>query len=156
VTRVAAGIVCTCLLLAAGGCHGRPARQPSPSPTSAGAATVTLTADHPTAYVSQPSRPDATTVRLDIRAIDNPSGQGLAIGVAVEATGTPARRANIGTVSPYPGNQPGVFTLPLPASATQLVRHGTTVLVVTVTAAVPGTPLRPDVRLSLTAGAAGP
>jgi hypothetical protein len=151
VTRVATGTLLTCLVLAVGACHGRPARQPPPPTTSGTPAMLMLTADQPTARISQPRRPGASAVRLDVRAVRNPSGQGLTINIAVEAAGSVTRRADIGNVSPYPASQPGVFTLVLPGAAADLVRQGPTMLVVTITTAVPGRVLEPAIGLNLTA-----
>ncbi len=144
--------VLACAVLAIGGCHGRAAPQPSPTTTPT-TPVVVLTAERPTARIPQPGLPTATAIRLDVQDVTNPAGQGLAITLAVEDPGTPARRVDVGNVSPYPASQPGVFTLVLPGPAADLVHQGPTMLVVTLGAALPGTVLQPGVRLSLTAAA---
>jgi hypothetical protein len=147
-----ASILIACMVLVVVGCSGRTTPEPLPTSTSASPAVVVLTTDQPTARISQPRQPSATAVRLNVQAVKNPGDQGLAIGVAVEDAATAARRVDIGNVSPYPSEQPGVFTLVLPGPAADLVHQEPTVLIVTVTPIQSGTVLQPGVSLSLTAG----
>jgi hypothetical protein len=167
----AAGTLCVCAALALAGCGGGPDHGPPPPTTPAtiatiatvatvatsttGAAMAVIAADRPSARIAQLRRESATAVRLDIRAVANPGGQGLALAVAVEDGTDPDRHATIGNVSPYPTGQPGTFTLPLPPAAADLVHSGPTVLVVTLSPALPDTPLRPGVSLSLDASLTG-
>jgi hypothetical protein len=146
-------IVCMLLagvLLALVGCRG-PLGLGSPTATATTSLlVVTLTASQPTGRIALQRAPDATVVRLDVQAITNPDGQGLALAAAVEAT-SPARHADIGSISPYPSSQPGTFTLALPGPAADLVHQGSTVLIVTVSPVLSGTTLQPDVQVRLTA-----
>jgi hypothetical protein len=139
------------LLVAVAGCRG----QPPPAAPTATATTVlvlvVLTAGQPTGLVAQPRAPNATVARLNVQAATNASGQGLQVTVALEDTATPNHHVDVGSFSLYPPGQPGVFTLVLPAAAVDLARQGPTVLMVTVAPALAGTPLQPDVRVSLTA-----
>jgi hypothetical protein len=154
----AAGTLCACAALALGGCTGGADHGSPPSATPAtvstsptGAAMAVIVASRPSARIAQPRRDGATAVRLDVRAVDNPGGQGLALGVAVEDGADPTRHETIGNVSPYPAGQPGAFTLPLPPAAADLIRHGPTVLVLTLSPALPDTPLQPGVSVALDA-----
>jgi hypothetical protein len=138
--RVPAGLLLAALLLVAGvGCTGLPGlptaapSPPSPAATPTGLVVVVLSADQPSARIAQPRQPAVTGVRLAVQAIQNPSGQGVALRVAVEDTATPPRHVDVGAVSPYPSNQPGVFTLVLPEAAAAMVHEGPTVLIVTLT-----------------------
>jgi hypothetical protein len=135
--KVLASLLLAALVLVAGvGCAGLPGLSsvaPTAAATPTGLVVVVLSADRPSARIAQPRQPAATGVRLAIQSIQNPSGQGVALRVAVEDTATPPRHVDVGAVSPYPSNQPGVFTLVLPAGAAAMVHEGPTVLIVTLT-----------------------
>jgi hypothetical protein len=94
---------------------------------------------------------NASAIRLNVLAVTNPGGQGLEIDLAIEEPANTARQVDVGSVSLYPSNHPGVFTLVLPASARNLVQQASAVLIVTVTSALPGAVLQSGIRLSITA-----
>jgi hypothetical protein len=145
------GVLVASLLVVAVGCRGPlPLASPTATATS-GLILMVLTASQPTGRVAQPRAPAATVARLNVRAVTNASGQGLAISVALEDTATPNHQVDVGSVGLYPSGQSGVFTLALPAAAVELARQGPTVLIVTVAPALAGTTLQADVSVRLTA-----
>jgi hypothetical protein len=144
-------ILLTWVVLALASCNGRPsaglpATEATPSP-----ALALLTAGQPTARISLPRMPNASAIRLNIQAVTNPGGQGLVIELAIEEPTNTAHQVDIGRVSLYPSNHPGVFTLVLPASAADLVHQASAILIVTLSTALPGDVLQTGIRLSLTA-----
>jgi len=152
--NVLASLLLATLVLVVGvgcaGLPGQPTAAPSPAATPTGLVVVVLSADRPSARIAQPRQPAVTGVRLAVQAIQNPSGQGIALRVAVEDTATPPRHADVGSVSPYPPNQPGVFTLALPAGAAAMVHEGPTVLIVNLTP-LSSTVLQAGISISLKA-----
>ncbi len=144
-------ILLVCVVLTAVGCQGRTTPELTPVATPTSLAVVVLTTDQPTGKISQPRLPGATAVRLDIQTVKNPGGRGLVIELAVENATASVYRVDIGNVSLYPSDQGGVFILVLPGPAADLVHQEPTVLIVTVTTALPGTVLQPGISLSLTA-----
>lgn len=154
-TTLLLGLLLAGLALMGAGCTGLPgpptAGSPSPVASPTGLAVVSLTVDQPSARIAQARQPSATAVRLAVQAVQNPGGQGLALGVAVEDASAPAQPVDIGTVSLYPADHPDVFTLMLPDAAARMVHAGPTVLIVTLIPVQSGATLQPGVRLSLSA-----
>jgi hypothetical protein len=95
--------------------------------------------------------PNATAIQLNIQAVTNPGNQGLVIEVAIEEPASSAHPVDVGNISLYPSNHPGVFTLVLPASAADIVHQASAILIVTLTTALSPDVLQPGIRLSLTA-----
>ncbi len=146
-TAMTCALLVCMLVMTLAGCEGRPNSEPLPATATSSPAVVVLTADQPTARIPQPCLPRATGVQLMVRAVTNPAGQGLVLGLAVEDS----TMVEVGNVSLYPASQPGVFSLGLPMSAADLVHQEPTVLIVTVYPAQSGTTLQPGVSLNLTA-----
>jgi hypothetical protein len=141
-----------CTAQTVGGCRGRPTEAP-PVTAPASTAAVELTTRQPIARIPQARLATATAIRLNVNVVHNPTNQGLLINLEVEGTRTPRRRAEIGAVSLYPNNQPGVFTVALSASAAALIQQGASVLVITVSPALAGVALSPGLSLGVTVAA---
>lgn len=96
-----------------------------PGPVSQNMHTVTLTASAPRQeVVLSPLPAGPTTLTLSITGIDDPSAQPYSIGASVvwnaAAGGAPSVQL-LGSVTPYPPDQPGRFVLGVPDAARQLL-----------------------------------
>jgi hypothetical protein len=90
-----------------------------------GRALIGLTASAPDGELTLPSAtaPPAA-LRLAVTGVENPSMQGVAIALRLRLN-TPAGRIEraLGAVALFPSNQPGNFTISLPAKVANLVAH---------------------------------
>jgi hypothetical protein len=117
---------------------------------------LTLTASAPGGDLPLPSGTSAPAVlRLPIVSVENPSKQGIAVHVTLRGTGLAGSvESVIGTVALYPSDQPGTFTLSIPADAKEQLAQKSSSMRVHVELGSPVTdrPLVPP--LSITIGAA--
>jgi hypothetical protein len=111
-------------------------------------ATTILTATAPQTDV--PLKPFASapsTLALSITRIDNPSLQGFSVHALVAWIGADGgtQQQDLGTVTPFPSDQPGTFMLSVPAAAKLLLvrKDGSLRLRLSL---VPITPTRPLVE----------
>lgn len=132
-------------------CAGSSTSRPPPATTTASTAVVTLSASSPTAHFAQAAKASATSALLRVQDVKNPALQGLDFAVDIASVIDPSNTVTIGNVSLYPSDRPAHFTLPLSAAAAALVRMGPTELIVTLSPALSGTQLRPDVSLAVAA-----
>jgi hypothetical protein len=110
---------------------------------------VELSSNHPTETVPAPKTDKAGRVRVQIRALDNPSLQGIAIRVAL--SNPDGSETDLGAVSPFPVNRAGGLYVKLtPDAARRLGEHDGSFVLALVTAD-PSQALRGDIHLILTA-----
>ena len=93
---------------------------------SGGRAEITLTPGAHDGELQLPSalaRPNA--LRLSVTGVENPSMQGVAIAVDLRCNGPEGLGDHpLGAIALYPSNQPGKFTILLPAEVTELIARG--------------------------------
>src|SRR5262249_52338725 len=85
-----------------------------------------------------------TALRIVVVRVENPSKQGVSIASALRAQGpgTEAAARTLGTVTLYPSDQPGAFTVTLPPEArADLARAAAARVTLTLQSAVTGRPL---------------
>jgi len=84
---------------------------------------VELSSSHPTATVPAPKTDKAGRVRVQIRALDNPGLQGIAIRVAL--SNPDGSQTDLGAVSPFPVDRAGDLHVKLtPDAARRLGERG--------------------------------
>jgi hypothetical protein len=79
---------------------------------------VTLTVDGPAADFDLPPvssmKGPPTALRISASRVENPSKQGVSILATLRSAGAEATERTVGTVTLYPSDRPGVFSLTLP------------------------------------------
>lgn len=110
---------------------------------------VELSSRHPTAIVPAPKTDKAGRVRVQIRALDNPGLQGIAIRVAL--SNPDGSQTDLGAVSPFPVDRAGDLYVKLPPDAARRLGERDGLFVLALVTAEPSQALRADVHLSLTA-----
>jgi len=104
------------VVLAACGAEGEPPERATPSPTRA---PLTLTAAEATARLDPELSGRANYVEVRIGSIQNPRAEALSLRVTLEVAGSgdDVEMHEIGRISPFPADAPGVFKLPVPEKA---------------------------------------
>jgi hypothetical protein len=108
-----------------------------------------LSSSHPAATVPAPKTDNAGRVRVQIRALDNPGLQGIAIRVAL--SNPDGSQTDLGAVSPFPADQAGDLYIKLTPDAARRLREGDGLFVLTLVTGDPSQALRADIHLTLTA-----
>jgi len=117
------------------------------TPATTAMPSATLTAATPVARLPITPVEQATTVRLSIASLDNPTDQAITLSVAlIRPDGT---IIEVGTASPFPADRPAVLHVAMPTAAIEQAAIPGTILRVNL---VPlEQPLRPDLRLVVAA-----
>jgi len=110
---------------------------------------VELSSSHPTATVPAPKTDKAGRVRVQIRALDNPGLQGIAIRVAL--SNPDGSQTDLGAVSPFPVDRAGDLHVKLTPDAARRLGERDGLFVLTLVTADPSRALRADIHLTLTA-----
>jgi hypothetical protein len=108
-----------------------------------------LSSSHPTATVPAPKTDKAGRVRVQIRALDNPGLQGIAIRVAL--SNPDGSQTDLGAVSPFPVDRAGDLNVKLTPDAARRLGERDGLFVLTLVTADPSQALRADIHLTLTA-----
>jgi hypothetical protein len=108
-----------------------------------------LSSSHPTATVPAPKTDKAGRVRVQIRALDNPGLQGIAIRVAL--SNPDGSQTDLGAVSPFPVDRAGDLYVKLTPDAARRLGEHDGLFVLTLVTADPSQALRGDIHLTLTA-----
>ena len=132
-----------------GACSPSSSQAPSASPVVSApivsAPVVQLRTAAPVVTVPVEPVPDAKSLRLAIVSITNNGGQGIILNVSIVREG--AAPVPVGTVSPFPVDQPSDLRLPLtPAMAEAL---GSRPAVTVQLAAALSEPLQPEISLQV-------
>jgi hypothetical protein len=108
-----------------------------------------LSTSHPTATVPAPKTDKAGRVRVQIRALDNPGLQGIAIRVAL--SNPDGSQTDLGAVSPFPVDRAGDLYIKLTPDAARRLGEHDGLFVLTLVTADPSQALQGDIHLTLTA-----
>lgn len=94
------------------------------APPAEGPALLTLTASAPDGEFAlpQPKAPPHA-LRLNVTGVENPSMQGVAIGLRLSSPSGSLEHA-LGAVALFPPNQPGQFTVSIPPELAKLLAGG--------------------------------
>jgi hypothetical protein len=108
-----------------------------------------LSSSHPTGTVPAPKTDNAERIRVQIRALDNPGLQGIAIRVAL--SNADGSQTDLGAVSPFPADQAGDLHIKLTPDAARRLGERDGLFVLTLVTGDPSQALRADIHLTLTA-----
>jgi hypothetical protein len=108
-----------------------------------------LSSSHPTATLPAPKTDNAGRVRVQIRALDNPGLQGIAIRVAL--SNPDGSQTDLGAVSPFPVDRAGDLYVKLTPDAARRLGEHDGLFVLTLVTADPSQARRGDIHLTLTA-----